>query len=724
MRERPDGARLADPVQQDPFRLCAQEPPFVQSRASPHMSDSCERGRIRIKPAIRGKAASRARLLVLTLSLGPFSAHALNEAESRPKPSASNAGPSVPALQRTLRSPAPLGAVMPHALFAHVAVGGRSRTVFAFLNTGSTSLSGTLILTAADGSPMSVRLSPSAPNSDSAGSGAWSPEIGSSLPITILPGGTEFIVASVVNPGDPDQTGWARVESYGGSLGSVATFQQLDAQGKVCNSAGVISAEAARAVTIPVEDDRTRNRYTGYAVANPGPESISIKGELFRGDLNDLAGSFALSLGPGQQLARFLFESTAMPEAFKGSVVLAEQGGKLFSAVALVQDSGLYTAIPVIATLPGARSSLALTNGTVIDGTGSDPLPNAVVVINDDRIEAVGPSDKVTVPPNARIIDVRGATILPGFFNTHVHSAFVDSNLQAWAQAGVTTVRDMGFQAVHMWWPMTVRDQRKQYPRYARIVTAGVPISSPGGYPLEDGKTSVLTAASPEEARAKTTMVLDHGADLIKASLESGLIVRGRPDLPVFTREESRAIIETAHRRGVPVTVHVTAVRDLVKAVDYGFDEIAHMVADRLSDEQLIGRMVAADIYWVPTLELWSFFSLAPAAVANLRGFVQAGGKVALGTDFSGAVKPFQLGMPMREIELMQEAGMTPMQIIVAATRNAAHVCNLDATLGTLEQGKVADVLVVNGDPLQDLHALTNVRLVVRSGTIIRDAGN
>lgn len=206
--------------------------------------------------------------------------------------------------------------------------------------------------------------------------------------------------------------------------------------------------------------------------------------------------------------------------------------------------------------------------------------------------------------------------------------------------------------------------------------------------------------------------------------LESGLIIRGRQDLPVFSEEESRAIIDTAHRRGVPVTVHVTAVMNLAKAVDYGFDEIAHMVADRLSDGQLITKMIASDIHWVPTLELWSFFNLAPAAVANLRGFVQAGGKVALGTDFSGALKPFQLGMPMREIELMQEAGMTPMQIVVAATKHAAHVCNLEATLGTLERGKVADVLVVNGDPLQDLHALTNVRLVVRSGTIIRDTGS
>jgi len=673
---------------------------------------------------IRGRSATLARLLVFALALEAFSAPYQYQADPSPRPGASNSSSSKPALQRMLENPRPLGAVMPSSLFAQVAVGGGFSTVFTFLNTGGSTLTGTLILTAADGSPMRVNLASGNPGSDAVRTGASNLAIGSSLPITIPPGGTEFIVASTVNPGDPARTGWARVESYGGSLGSVATFQQIDAQGMLSNSAGVTSADAVQAATIPVDDDRSRNRYTGYAIANPGTESISIKGALFDGDLNVPVNNFALALGPGQQLAKFFFESTAVPEKFKGSVVLTEQGGKKFSVVALVQNWGLYTTIPVIPTLPAAKSSLALTNGTLVDGTGAGPLRNAVILINDDRIDGVGTLDKVKIPPNARIIDVRGATILPGFLNTHVHSAFSESNLQAWAQAGVTTVRDMGFQAEHMWWPMSFRDQHMQSPRFARIVTVGVPISTPGGYPLENGNTTVLTAASPEEARAGTNLILDHGADLIKVSLESGLIIKGIPDLPIFNKEESTAIVDVAHRRGVPVSVHVTAVMDLAKAVDYGFDQIAHMVADELEDEQLTARMVARDIYWIPTLELWSFYNLAPVAVANLRRFVSAGGMVALGTDFSGAPKPFQLGMPMREMELMQEAGMTPLQIIVAATRNAAHVCNLDRTLGSLERGKVADVLVVNGDPLQDIHVLANVRLVVRSGTIIRDTGN
>jgi imidazolonepropionase-like amidohydrolase len=107
-------------------------------------------------------------------------------------------------------------------------------------------------------------------------------------------------------------------------------------------------------------------------------------------------------------------------------------------------------------------------------------------------------------------------------------------------------------------------------------------------------------------------------------------------------------------------------------------------------------------------------------AIKNLASFVEAGGEVALGTDYAGAPNVnFDLGMPIHEIEWMQEAGMTPMQIIVAATRNSARSCDLESELGTLEAGKLADVLVVEGDPLADVKTLTNPRLVLREGKLI-----
>jgi hypothetical protein len=116
----------------------------------------------------------------------------------------------------------------------------------------------------------------------------------------------------------------------------------------------------------------------------------------------------------------------------------------------------------------------------------------------------------------------------------------------------------------------------------------------------------------------------------------------------------------------------------------------------------------------------WAGVGQDRVTVANLRRFVSAGGLVALGTDYDGYSCEFNLGLPTIEIGWMQKAGMTPMQIIVAGTRNAAHVCNLDRQLGTLEAGKIADVLVVNGDPLAELSALAKVRLVIHNGVVIR----
>jgi hypothetical protein len=126
----------------------------------------------------------------------------------------------------------------------------------------------------------------------------------------------------------------------------------------------------------------------------------------------------------------------------------------------------------------------------------------------------------------------------------------------------------------------------------------------------------------------------------------------------------------------------------------------------------------------VPTLTVMEAYGSLAGSQDNLRRFVALGGRVALGNDYTdppqNAFPHFELGMPMWEVRRMAEAGMTAMQVIVAATRNAAHVCGLEDRLGTLEPGKLADVLVVDGDPVRDLGALTQVRLVIHSGVVIR----
>jgi imidazolonepropionase-like amidohydrolase len=372
----------------------------------------------------------------------------------------------------------------------------------------------------------------------------------------------------------------------------------------------------------------------------------------------------------------------------------------------------------------GADATLSVINGLLIDGTGTEAIQDGAVVIQDGRIVAAGPRTQVEIPSNTNTIDVRGGTILPGFINAHVHLAYSVSRLKAWAQGGVTTVRDLGALGPYTPARFEMRNKLCANPKCARLVAVGSFINVKGGYPEAYWGGHAVTITSPEEARQAVNKLIDEGADVIKTAMESGYAF-GQAGWPLLSPEEAKALVHTAHERGKTVTAHVTSARDLERALDAGVDEIAHMVVDKLS-EKLISRMVEAGIRWVPTLELWQGVSRnypvshGSMAIKNLALFVKAGGEIVLGTDYAGARQVnFDLGMPIHEIEWMQEAGMTPMQIIVAATLNGARSCDMESALGTLEAGKLADILVVDGDPLVDVHALTKVRIVLREGKSI-----
>jgi len=364
-----------------------------------------------------------------------------------------------------------------------------------------------------------------------------------------------------------------------------------------------------------------------------------------------------------------------------------------------------------------ARTSIVLLNGTLIDGTGALPLTDAVVVIEDGFIADIGDRDKIDIPAGSEIFDVQGFTILPGFINAHVHHGYNEDNLKAWARSGVTTVRDLGGNPRNNLF--TFRDATLKNLQCARLVAAGPLVTVPNGYPMVPwGAPSGLPVTSVDDARKKVSRLLDEGADVIKIALESGESFNR--SIPVLSLEAAAAIVEVAHRQRTVVSAHVLASPDLERALSAGVDDIAHMVWDSLS-ENLIERVVDAGVYWVPTLELWYAVNprLGDSALQNLRRFVQAGGQVALGTDYDGYDSEFELGMPMREIRWMQQADMTSMQIIVAATKNAAHVCNLENVIGTLEKGKSADLLVVDGNPLLDIEALSKTRMVINRGVLI-----
>jgi len=366
--------------------------------------------------------------------------------------------------------------------------------------------------------------------------------------------------------------------------------------------------------------------------------------------------------------------------------------------------------------------TIALTNGVLIDGTGADPVSGAVVVIRDGLIEQVGQSPNVQIPDDAIMFDLHGAAILPGLFNAHVHNGFNASNLKAWAAQGVTTVRDLGANPLRLL--STIRSELAADTHNARLVYAGPMVTIPNGYPIVPwGPSYALPLESVEDARQKIGDLLDSGADLVKIALERGDIFQ--QSIPVLSEPMAAVICSVAHARGTVVSAHILVARDIELAIKAGVDDIAHMSATYVSNA-LIDSVVDSNIFWVPTLELWhgSGPSHLSQAIDNLSRFVAAGGQVALGTDYDGYTTPFDLGMPIREIGWMLQAGMTPMQVIVAATHNAAIVCNMQDELGTIETGKIADILVVGGNPLENLEeSMTDLRLVIHNGVVIVNLG-
>jgi imidazolonepropionase-like amidohydrolase len=368
------------------------------------------------------------------------------------------------------------------------------------------------------------------------------------------------------------------------------------------------------------------------------------------------------------------------------------------------------------AAISGA--TLAIVNGTLIDGTGAAPLRRAAVLVKGRRIVYAGPQKGVVIPEGARRLDARGGTILPGFINTHVHQAVDDSALRSWLLGGVTTVRDLGsglpYEDV-----FDYRDQLNRSNRQARLLAVGPIVTVPDGYPqtiFPLAPLMGLPVTSVKDARAKTEKLIAAGCDTVKIAVESGKVFR-RSGLPRLSVAEIRAIVEVAHAHGIRVTAHAIVNSDIERAVRGGVDEIAHGDIEN-APQSLIERMVAAHIDWIPTLEL---YHLAGVNIAgdSLKRFVRAGGVVALGTDYDGYPGvTFDLGMPVNELLYMRQAGMTPMQVIQASTSNAAYAVG-HPELGLLEPGKVADAIAVRGNPLRNLSAFENLILVVHNGVVV-----
>lgn len=370
-----------------------------------------------------------------------------------------------------------------------------------------------------------------------------------------------------------------------------------------------------------------------------------------------------------------------------------------------------------------AKDALVVWNGTLVDGSGGPPVADAVVVIADGKVVAAGPRQDVAAPEGGRWLDAGGGTIMPGVIDAHAHlEATLDAGqdvLTPWLQSGVTTIEDAG--VVNDGGIADLRARVAAIPGAPRVQLAGPILSAPGGYPAGRVYAAIgREVASPAEARAAVDELTEEdGVDVIKIAIERGFRADyGDQGWPVLTPREVSAIVDEAHAHGRPVYAHLTGPDELAVAMDAGVDVAAHTPVTPVPDD-LLREAAARGVIMITTIGCWNAEGpgYADQAAANAARFYQLGGRLAIGTDYPFAAN----AMPMTEFEYLAQAGVPNPALLMAATRNGAAAIGRGGDLGTLERGKVADLIVVAGDPLADWRALGSVTAVVRGGEVVRE---
>ena len=426
-----------------------------------------------------------------------------------------------------------------------------------------------------------------------------------------------------------------------------------------------------------------------------------------------------------------------------------------------------WLALCVIA--PGAAGAqdgsgtMALVGGMLLDGYETPPIHHAAVVIEGDRIVAVGPASEIDIPAGAEIINTEGMTMLPGLVDLHVHLMILGHGEYAewWPildeareemmaisakqllMAGVTTAVDLGGPIEILNVREAIDEGRLPGPR---LLVSGPWIARSGGrFPLWIQRL----IASPEEAAEQADDLIDAGVDVIKTWVG-------------MTEDDIRAVVNTAHRRGVEVHSHLYAPGDMWAAIRAGTDVIQHagsggnppytddLIAEiahrgipvvqtiahriwvypatlefpeRLQDARL-KEDLPADLYQelqrsFEDFQRLSYFRTTPRQMRNskiaARQFIEGGAVIAMGTD-SGSPVNFHTESAWREISALVDSGMTPLAAISASTKTGAEVIGRGRDLGTIEPGKLADIIVVEGNPLFDINVLGYVRMVVKDG--------
>ncbi|MFE9423179.1 amidohydrolase family protein [Kitasatospora sp. NPDC006697] len=403
---------------------------------------------------------------------------------------------------------------------------------------------------------------------------------------------------------------------------------------------------------------------------------------------------------------------------------------------------------------PGAAestgTSLALVSARLIDGTGAPPLADHDLLISDGLIRRIGPTGTLGLPPEATRIPCAGLTVLPGLIDSHTHiEQRIPAVLADFLRDGVTSIGNTGCG------PQLIDPLHRagRDPAAAHAFVAGPAITAPGGYPVIRGDGSAARGVrTGAEAVAAVDDLAARGVDFIKLTQESFDFDYRRPGhLPVLAPALIAAVARRAREHGLPVRSHVHHVDQLDVALDAGVTSVEHLLfplppetgylelqrAGRLRTDALpelerrIDRMVEAGVRLVPTVgnELTGIrlgLPELPAAalqeieqlmVGVLARFIAAGGQVALGSDWVG-LPGIPAGQPRQELAYLRAAGLSPLQVIQAATQGAAAVCGQAGRRGVLAPGLAADLIAVEGDPATDLGALDALRLVLKDGRV------